>query len=241
MTDPQQIPLTQETTDILDKAYALWNNPEQGKRDAKWLRDVASLLALGIRKANRPVPDVQAHLSWFLYWMGDEGQARTLAETVLKQYPNEFKAQLTIVWLSSPKGWSAPNNNGGFGVAGALLGLGVNILGSQYSLHKFNQEVTKLVNIFRSCLKSELDASDFLYMANMLLELGDKLGDVPRTGLFALQVADKLGALPENMGRPNLFQEVAQAPTDKVVMDGREQDIKAVQLAAEGRLALGKK
>ena len=240
MSDQNQEPISQEASDIIDKAFEVWENSEKDIQDEKWLRNVASLLALGIKKANRPIPLLNAQLSWFLYWMGDKKQARLQAETALRYNPNEFRAQETLIWLSSPKGWSAPDSNGEFGVAGAIFGLGVSMLGSQYSIHKFNKEITKLVNIFRNCLKSELEADEFLYMANRLLELGDELGDVPRAGLFALQVADKLGALPENMGRPNLFQEVAQAPTDKVVMRERENDIRALQLSAEGRLALGK-
>ena len=240
MSDQQQESLSKEASEILDKAFELWGNTEQNKQDENWLRNVASLFALGIKKANKPLPSIHAQLSWFLYWLGDEKKARIQAETALRYNADEFRAQETIIWLSSPKGWSAPDSNGEFGVAGAILGLGASMLGSQYSIHKFNKEVTKLVNIFRNCLKSELEADEFLYMANVLIELGDKLGDVPRAGLFALQVADKLGALPDNMGRPNLFQEVAQAPTNNVEMHERENDIRALQLSAEGRLALGK-
>lgn len=237
----QQVPLTKEAQDIFDKALALWNNTESSKRDEKWMKDVASLLALGIKKSNRPVPKAHAYLAWFLHWLNDERQARIQAEIALKHNPNEFRAQEAIVWISSPSSSSMPSADGEFGVAGALISLVFNTSKDQYSLHNFNKEITKLVNIFRNHLKSELDVDEFIYMANRLLELGDQIGDVPRTSLFALQVADKLGALPENMGRPNLFQEVAHAPTNNVITNGREQEVNSIQLAAEGRMALGKK
>ncbi len=69
MTEQQQVPLSQEANDIFDKAIDLWNNTDQSKRDAKWHRDVASLFALGIKKANRPVSWAHSYLSWFLYWL----------------------------------------------------------------------------------------------------------------------------------------------------------------------------
>jgi hypothetical protein len=229
----QQSDPAPEAIEHFNRAIDMWNNAEESRRDDTLRNDVASELALALKKANAPFPRAYALLAMYLNDLGDDQRAEWHADRALQQNPNEFRAQLVRIDVAL-KGVKIAKVSAGDVIAlggrpqdavgetlGRMTGAAIAKTRAGMSQANFKRELERLVQIYRNVCLSNDDVDEYLMMSEALIGLGDFIKDVPMPG-----------------GRPNLYVEVVNAPTNNLQITEREQGVTDVRRKAEGRSLL---
>lgn len=237
---------TVEARGHLQQAIDKWNSADKDGANDILKLDVASELALAIKKANAPFPRAHAYLAMILNDMGKEDEAEKHASIALQQNPNEFRAQLIKIDLAL-KGVRIVNLRPGHfvhletesrgdltdQVAGNVLGTIIGTAGKSLvtlfaagsaavTQGKFSGEVERLIHIFRNRITTETSADEYLMMAETLISLGDMIKDVSPLGDI----------------RRGLYAAITRSSVDRISQQGHEKEIENVRHKAEGRLLL---
>jgi hypothetical protein len=227
---PPVTEIAPEAADLFQKTLSKWEHADETKNIEDLKKDIISWLATAIKKANAPFPGAHTQLALFLNDVGDDKNAYIHATIALRHNPNNFRAQLVRVdnflrgvkiakpgvphFLETKAGSLEAN------IALSVIKTAVTaLLAADAALTQsaFRKELLRLVEIFRETCRTNNDVDEFLYMANSLILVGDIIKDMP------------IG------GKPNLFKEVADAPTNLLIMNGKEQVIMETCAKAEGR------
>ncbi len=195
--------------------------------------DVASELALAIHRANAPFPRAHALLAMLLNELGDDARAGRHASIALDQDQNEFRAQLVkldvdlkgVRFVSlRPRHFIALDDT----LEGVYFGsIAKSIRSLVVAGHAgitqtgFRSEINRLISIFKNQCKAGVEVGEYLYMADVLIDLGD----------FARE-------LPFSSGYLDLYAAVANTPVDEINLSDREEEVSAVHRKAKGRSLL---
>lgn len=220
----------------LDRAFEMWQAGDEAHELSESQKlDIASELALAIHKANAPFPDAHALLAMLLNELGDDERADYHARLALRQDPNEFRAQLVrldvelkdvrFVNLSAGDFVAAGGTleEAYFGSIGKSIGSLIAAGHAGITQSRFNSEVSRLIQIFGNLCEAGVDANEYLFMADTLIDLGDFARDLPFSG-----------------GHESLYAAVVNTPVDNIDRAGREDDFAAIRSRAKGRLLLFK-
>lgn len=240
---------TPEAVEHFDRAVDMLQKSGSGKLDDTLKLDVASELALAVKKADAPFPAAYALLAMMMNEMGKDADAERYARIALQQNPNEFRAQLVLIDVAvenvqilnlrpghflhfeSPKGRDLAEQIVGSAV-GTILGTAVKsastLAQSGWAANKqakFKDELVRLIMIFKNCCETNTDSNEFIFMGETLIGLGDWIKDLSLFG-----------------GRPDMYSPVANANIEKLRETAKEKEVIAVINKAQGRLlVLGKR
>lgn len=199
-------------------------------------RNIISLLSLAIKKAGKPFPRAHALLSLIYYMAGDKSSAKQQANAALSTNPDEFRAQLTKVFLSldgirvlEVNGWLLPRGIGAFYIFEFIWKLFVGLFhGTSTTTTQllFKNEVNKLTHIYQRLCNTEILAAEYYYFSDRLLFLADIIDQnrVPMPG-----------------GRPNLYAVITSASLNNLVFDEDDNkielqnEIRQLRQLAQGR------
>lgn len=237
---------SREAEEHFQRAIEKWNGAKNDNADDILKLDVASELALAIKKANAPFPRAHAYLAMILNDMGNDADAERHANIALLQNPNEFRAQLIkidtalkgvkIVKLR-PGDFVHVEDYGRGDMAEKVVGTAlVSLVGTatkslasvlaagsaSATQNNFRREAEKLIAIFRNVCVSNTDAKEYLMMGETLVALGDMIKETP-------QLRDV---------RRMLYTEVISVSIENLESQGHEKGIANTRTKAEGRLLL---
>ena len=228
--------VSSEAYSYYQKAWDLWDKAGEKDKNNALNNDCISLFMLAISKAGGPFPRAHSWLAIFLQDLQREKEAAQHAAIALQEDPYEFRAQLVKIDLSlnnvkvMKKGAGAlmPNLNQSAESAAVEFVFNGIFMGGHYAhtrktQNDFKKEVLKLIDIYRYLNTVNTDVDEFLYMSELMVSYGDGFRDIPMPG-----------------GRPNLFAEVVNAPINRLIMRGCEQDVQLIRDKAEGRSMLFK-
>lgn len=213
-------PLSQEA-ETFNEAIELLQDPNANERS---YRDAASLLSIVVTRAEQEFPLARSILALVLTDLKDYKAAEQHANIALKRNPNDFRAQFVKVRIASVN-MKVLKQEGVMGVldllsqgtAATLIGGGM-VLTSQM---KFKDEVIRLLTIFRQLCATTIPATEFTYLLERLFDIANF-------------ISENRASIPS--GKVNVYAEIANAPTNKVVFDSEAERKEAQRLI---RLAQG--
>lgn len=203
------------------------NSSEEERASQRFLQDIASEFLLVIKEANGIYPAAHGRLSEVFFTLGDKKRAQQEYGAALQQNPYEetaWKTRLAIA-LEPYAGHTDFRRSTNFeptgqGIVGAV---GRNLVGQGYEQSVIN-EFRKLVETYRQLVQHSSDASSWISMSELMLQMADFL--------------NQEGLIWHKGSWPNLYEEVVNAPWHKIQGKGSDEIIAEICRIAEGRMLL---
>lgn len=217
-----------ESIKLFDQALTLMQNMGDGP-DPRTARNAISYLTLAIEKAGAPFARAHAFKALlFLEDLDDANTAWTEAEAALKLDPLEFRAQNVKTRIAGGSVTVSSVGAGGLlkslfsGSAKQSYNASYEVSAAKASQRRFNSEAKRLMDIFQSLCSQPLDAGEYLYFAEQMVDIADR-------------VIENRIPLDRKL---NLYECVAATPTNNLryQSEAEKQGVQEIKLLAKGRV-----
>lgn len=228
--------MPEEAKKFYTKALDIWPNGKKfNELGEDTVREMKGYLALAIKKAGGPYLDAEEAISEILMMNGEIEDALTHANLAINYDPFSFSGQYVrvCVYLSNVRerklGFNDFIDLSGGAIDNiissytrtifSLVGAG-KARKTQIDLHK---ELLTLISIYRNNCMTMTDPITFVDYSNKMMLVARMIEDVK---------------IPS--GRPNLYQEIVNAPIKLLKKDGHEKEVEEILAKAEGQSELFK-
>lgn len=221
------IQLSNEALQYFSQAINLIQNTDQASYD-RACRDAISLLSESIRVANAPFPRAHALRAMLYIDLEEYEAAWNEADRALELDPDEFRAQNVKTSIAGGSVRVADTGivKGIFKIFTARSAresyqTSYDISAAKSSQRRFKKEVIKLLQIFERLCAKPLEASEYLYYAETLIDLADSIiqNHIP---------------IDRNV---NIYRSVALTPVENLMYESLEQkrEVNRIRTLAKGR------
>lgn len=231
---PQAIP--QEAQKFYEKALDIWPDGKKfNELDEDTVREMKGYLALAIKKAGGPYLEAEEAISEVLMMNGEIEDALTHANLAIYYDPFSFAGQYVrvAIYLSKVKemklhfddfidlsGGALDNIFSSYTRSIISIVKSRNAKKTQVNLHK---ELLTLISIYRNNCMTMTDPVTFVDYSNKMM--------------LVAKIIENVKISPS---RPNLYQEIVNAPIKLLNKDGHEKEVEEILAKAEGQSELFK-